>query len=184
MGFIAVIDIETNWDNEMMSIGAVIADDRDYRCVDSIYMVIDPCYKVRGMFSDRLFYKVKDNNIKCKRENAIQGLNEWFREYGVDSLFAYNASFDKNHIPEFGKYKWYDIMKIAAYKQYNRKITCGIECYRTGKMKRDYGVESMMRMLSGDFYSETHNALQDALDELKIMELLGLGIEIYQNAQV
>ena len=47
-------------------------------------------------------------------------------------------------------------------------------------MKRGYGVESMLRMLSGNCtYRETHNALFDALDELEIVRLLGLGIHEY-----
>ena len=36
-------------------------------------------------------------------------------------------------------------------------------------MKRGYGVESMLRLLSGNCaYRETHNGLLDALDELKM----------------
>lgn len=39
-------------------------------------------------------------------------------------------------------------------------------------MKRHYGVESMLRLLSGDnACQETHNALFDAMDELEIMRL-------------
>ena len=35
-------------------------------------------------------------------------------------------------------------------------------------------MEPMLRLLSGkNSYQETHNALDDALDELKIMQLLG-----------
>lgn len=33
-----------------------------------------------------------------------------------------------------------------------------------------------------DDYTETHNAYYDALDELRIVELLGLDINIYKNA--
>ena len=50
----------------------------------------------------------------------------------------------------------------------------------TGRMKRGYGVESMLRLLSGNCaYRETHNGLLDALDELEIVRLLGLGIQEY-----
>ena len=38
-------------------------------------------------------------------------------------------------------------------------------------------------MIIGD-YHETHNAYFDAIDELKIVELLGLDIEIYYNARL
>ena len=75
-------------------------------------------------------------------------------------------------------------MRIAAYTQYNSKIPPETECFKTGRMKRNYGVEPMTRMLSGRHYVETHNALQDAIDELRIMELLGLEIEVYQKARI
>ena len=43
-----------------------------------------------------------------------------------------------------------------------------------GRLRHGYGVEPILRLLSGNSaYRETHNALQDALDELAIMELLG-----------
>ena len=184
MGYFAVIDIETNWHDEMMSIGAVIADDRDFACIDSKYFIIDPCYKVGGMFWRALPRVDRKKEITCKRKAAIQSLESWFGEYGVESIFAYNATFDKGHLPEFGTYQWHDLMKIAAYNQYNRKIPGEIPCCKTGRMKSNYGVEPMMRLLSGSHYYETHNALQDAIDELKIMELLGLEIEVFRKARI
>lgn len=52
-------------------------------------------------------------------------------------------------------------------------------------MKRGYGVEPILRMLGEDkHYEETHNAYFDALDELKIVQLLGHGIEVYDNAVI
>ena len=70
--------------------------------------------------------------------------------------------------------EWFDIMRLAAYRQHNPKIPCTAECFRTGRMKRGYGVEAMLRLLSGQrAYCETHNAIMDAFDELHIMCLLG-----------
>ena len=64
-------------------------------------------------------------------------------------------------------------MRLAAYKQYNHTIPRNAECCKTGKLKRNYGVEPILRNLSGEKrYVETHNALLDAVDELKIMKLL------------
>lgn len=59
----------------------------------------------------------------------------------------------------------------------------GADCCKTGKLKRGYGVENIFRMLSkNEEYNETHNALLDAQDELKIMELLGCEIGKYDIA--
>ena len=76
-------------------------------------------------------------------------------------------------------------MRLAAYRQYNRAIPDCADCYKTGRLKRGYGVEDILRMFSGNKqYSETHNAVLDAEDELKIMQLLGRGIEEYKIASV
>jgi hypothetical protein len=42
--------------------------------------------------------------------------------------------------------RW-DIMRIAAYRQYNDKIPPSVECCKTGKMKRNYGVEPMYLLI-------------------------------------
>lgn len=100
-------------------------------------------------------------------------------------LFAYNASFDKNLLHELAAFSWFDIMRIAAYRQYNDKIPANVECCKTGKMKRDYGVEPMMQLLSGNRkYMEIHNALFDAIDELEIMKLLGKDLSEYSVAKL
>ena len=157
MGKIAIIDTETNWDDEVMSIGIALADDYDFELKDSKYFIIDPCYKAGGMFGDRLEVKPKGMNVICSRREAIEAIYKWLVFNDVDSFFAYNAPLDKNHLPEFGKFKWYDIMRVAAYNQHNPKIS--------------------------DEH-ESHNALHDALDELKIMEMLGLEIEEYEIARI
>ncbi len=174
MAYFAVIDTETNWNNELMSIGTVIADCDTFELIKVRYHVLVPQYKVGGMFSDVLF---PDNRLKpvlCSKTEAMTDLVCLLKEYGVSSVFAYNAAFDRRLMPEMNVFDWYDIMSFAAYRQYNHKITPFDDCYKTGRLKHNYGVEAMMRRLSeNNTYRETHNALYDALDELEIMRLLG-----------
>ena len=173
MPYFAVIDTETNWNNALMSIGTAIADCDTFELVKVRYHVIVPEYEVGGMFSDVLF----DNRLKpvlCSKTEAMDDLVRLLNEYGVKQIFAYNAAFDRKLMPRLDKFDWYDIVSFAAYKQHNSKITAADECYKTGRLKHNYGVEAMMRRLSGDVtYNETHNALYDALDELEIMRRLG-----------
>ena len=173
MAYFAVIDTETNWKNELMSIGTAIADCDTFELVKVRYHVITPQYEVGGMFSDVLF----DNRLKpilCSKTDAMDDLVRLLEAYGVKQIFAYNAAFDRKLMPKLSVFDWYDIMNFAAYKQHNPKITQNDDCYKTGRLKHNYGVEAMMRRLSGDnTYHETHNALYDALDELEIMRLLG-----------
>ena len=101
----------------------------------------------------------------------------------MEKILAYNASFDKTHLPELKNYVWCDIMRIAAYKQYNKMIPSTVECWSTGKMKRGYGVEGILRMIGPDKnYCETHNAYLDAIDELNIVRLLKLDFNMYDMA--
>ncbi|MBR5536123.1 MAG: hypothetical protein IKU60_05690 [Clostridia bacterium] len=179
MPYFAVIDTETNWKNELMSIGTVIADCETFKPVKVRYHIITPEYKVGGMFSDVLFDE-RLKHILCPKDDAIIDLVYLLKEYEVGSIFAYNAPFDRTLLPQLRCFDWYDIVRVAAYRQYNPKITELDECCKTGRLKHDYGVEAMLRRMSGDFtYSETHNALYDALDELEIMRLLGYKPEIY-----
>lgn len=175
-----VLDTETTWDNRVMSIGVVVADAVTFQPLDEKYYIIDPEYKAGGMYDYALIRKDVEEPLICTREKAIENLLEFCKLNNVDSLFAYNAVFDRNHLPELANFNWYDIMRIAAYNQFNLKIPKDAQLCSTGRLKSGYGVESMLRLLSGNnTYFETHNALLDAIDELKIMDLLGYPLSKY-----
>ena len=183
--FIAVIDTETTWSNHLMSVGLVIADARSFKPVAKQYYIISPACEEGGMFSAVLNVKSAPLNLKDTRQNVMRCLIRVLQQYHVRKIFAYNAAFDYNHLHELKQYAWFDIMRIAAYRQYNKKIPSGADCYKTGRLRRNYGVEPKLRLLSDNpAYREVHNALCDAVDELRIMELLGLSIEQYQIAEI
>lgn len=173
MANFTVIDTETNWHDAVMSLGAIIADSDTFEPISAKYYIITPEHKVGGMFSDTLFLKDKKMNFECLRKEALCDLMDCFEKNEVTDIFAYNASFDYRHLPELSSFHWYDIMKLAAYKQHNPKIPKTFACCGTGRLKSGYGVEPILRLLSDDTtYCEQHNALTDAFDELKIMALL------------
>lgn len=180
----AVLDTETNWNDEVMSIGVVVADAQTMELMDSVYYIIDPEYRVGGMFSYEL--RLDDPTARVRsRKQALKEIREWLKMYDVRRLFAYNAHFDKKHLPEYAGYAWFDIMRLAAYRQYNWGIPDCADCYKTGRLKRGYGVEDVLRMLGkGNQYSETHNAVLDAQDELEIIKLLGHAMEEYEIARI
>lgn len=186
MSYFAVLDTETNWHNEVMSIGIVIAEKKNFKMVEEVYFVFSPEYKVGGMFSNVLAMEGrKPRDYVCSRSDGMEKIKELLDKFSVQQIFAYNASFDKNLMYELSSYAWFDIMRIAAYKQYNDKIPDCVECFKTGRMKRNYGVEPMMQLLSGDSkYAEVHNAWRDAIDELEIMRLLGKELDEYQVAEI
>lgn len=183
---IAVIDTETNWNDDVMSIGLVIADSVTFAVREKYYYILTPECSVGGMYSDVLrLVDEKSITIEQTREKALFSVKKVLRDNNIQRLFAYNASFDKKHLPELVEVEWYDIMRLAAYRKFNNIIPDDAECYKTGKLKKNYGVEPMIRLLSGnDTYCETHNAIQDAADELSIMQMLEQPLEEYNIARV
>lgn len=182
MGKFAVIDTETNWSDQVMSIGTVIADEHTFQIVEAKYHILPAECRVGGMYSSTLFLETPVKPIHCKRSEAIADLTRWFQQHGVRSIFAYNACFDRNHLPELRSYRWHDIMRLAAYRQYNHKIPPHADCCSTGRLKRGYGVEAMLRLLSENpAYHERHNAFFDAMEELEIMRLLGYPLSQYES---
>ena len=180
MGTFAVIDTETNWADQVMSIGTVIADTDTFEVIESKYHILPRECQIGGMYYNTLFLETPVKPILCTRSQAIADLRKWFGQYNVQAIFAYNACFDRNHLPELRAYNWYDIMRLAAYRQTNPKIPGCADCYATGRLKRGYGVEAMLRLLSGDdTYRESHNAYFDAVEELSIMALLGHPLDAY-----
>lgn len=174
MGYFAVIDTETNWADQVMSIGTVIADTDTFELVSARYHILPTECGIGGMYYDALFLPTPVKPVVCTRAEAMADLIAWFWQHQVTDLFAYNANFDRNHLPELRRMNWHDIMRLAAYRQHNPKIPSDADCCSTGRLKRGYGVEPILRLLSGNrTYRETHNAFFDAMDELEIMRLLG-----------
>lgn len=181
----AVIDTETNYENELISVGMVMVDSKSFEIQDEYYGIIDPAYKSPSMYENVLRYKsVKVDKIsECKE--IFEDLERNISTYKIARLFAYNANFDYRHLKCLQRFQWYDIMKIAAYRQYNEKITKDFACCKTGRLKCNYNVTDMYRLLSGKYdYHEVHNALEDARDELGIMRMLGKSLDMYEDAKI
>jgi len=174
----AVIDTETNWDNEVMSIGIVIAEDNEFDMIESEYIIFDEAAKLGGMFSYAMLVKGQKPK-KLKKRDAISAIKKYLAKHDVRNLFAYNAAFDMRCLPELCEYNWHDILRLAAYKQYNPAIPPEANCCNTGRLKRGYKVEDIMYLFGEHDYMELHNALTDAEDELRIMKYLRHSINKY-----
>ncbi len=185
MSSFAVIDTETTWNDSVMSIGVAIAESETFELIDKRYYILTPYKDHGGMYTYALYANNIKPDLECSREKAMTELRQFLSDYEVAAMFAYNAAFDCRHLPELNHLTWYDIMKLAAYRQHNPRIPHCAECYGTGRLKRGYGVESVYRMLSGDMeYCEMHNALTDAMDELIIMRMLNHELSKYDLARI
>ncbi len=184
-GYIAVLDTETNFDDEVISIGVVAARVPDLRPADRLYLILEPeCFKP-SMFGSSLMHARAAVDARLPRCEAIRLVRDFLDRYGIEHLFAYNAPFDRMHLPELWDRRWYDILRLAAYRQYNPAIPEDCPCCGSGRMKRGYCAENIYRMLTGkDSYREIHNALTDAEDELEIMRCLGHPLRVYERTEI
>ena len=105
MGYFAVIDTETNWADQVMSIGTVIADRDTFTVITVKYHVLPLECQVGGMYENALFPDMPFSPILCNREEAIGDLKAWFSGFGIREIFAYNACFDRTHLPELREYQ-------------------------------------------------------------------------------
>lgn len=190
----AVLDTETTWSdprclkfgNEyadtVFSVGVVIADVKTFEIVRVLYYILTPEFTENGMYAAELEMAPTSITKKCTRDECITELKSTFRQYRVCDIFAYNASFDFRHLPELTDYSWHDIMRKAAYKQFNPWLDTfpAENFYSTGLLRRGRGVEHIYALLKGDeYFLETHCAIFDALDELFIMKTLAYDIHFY-----
>ena len=178
MSSFAVIDTETNHERDVMSIGILVADSSNFNRIDSRYYILPLELSKGGKYSD-IVYHTSHMHKKGSKVGVLKNLESWLDFHCVNDLYAYNAHFDKSLLPELNCYRWHDIMKIAANKNHNPFIPDDLPCRSNGNLKKGYGVESMLRLMYDENYIETHIAIEDAMDELKIMKLLGHNIHYY-----
>ena len=81
MGYFAGSDTETNWNDQVMSIGTIIADADTFSMVSARYHILTPEYRVGGMFSSTLFDESRLRPIVCSRQKAIGDLQTLFEKY-------------------------------------------------------------------------------------------------------
>ncbi len=78
----AVIDTETNWENEVMSIGIVIAEDGVFEAIDSKYIIFGEAARVGGMCSYAMFLKGQTPEL-LKKKKAIEASLKYLIELFV-----------------------------------------------------------------------------------------------------
>ncbi|MHA0290597.1 hypothetical protein [Mesomycoplasma ovipneumoniae] len=184
---IAVIDVETNYDNEVFSVGVVIANSSNFQSIDKQYWIIENNLKAGGKYVHNVWiplpfeFKEEINVVKTRQEMIAQ-LIHFLKFYKVKNWFSY-TKFDFRHLPELHKsFEHNDISIFAKSKQFNKHIPLNAETSKNGDLKRGWNAENIYRMVTkNENYLETHNALLDAIDELRIMELLNLDIETFLN---
>ena len=81
MSTFVVIDTETTWTDDVMSIGAVIADGTDFSVIDSRYYLIDPAFRYGGMYSGVLRMRGTPKEIISARHETAADMRQWLDGY-------------------------------------------------------------------------------------------------------
>lgn len=181
--YFAVVDTEANFQNELMSVGMLIVQKKDLAVKEEYYAMITPACNKAAMYSSSLKYQSEVgehwNQLITNEKAAMRAILKVLQERHIRVVFAFSAGFDQKMLPVLHDFIWCDIMDIALYKQHNSRLPVKASFYGTGRLKRGGSVEGLLRMMDNPRYQETHNALQDAKDELRIMELIGKPVEEY-----
>ena len=69
----AVIDTETNWHDQVMSLGVAIADQSTFKCLETRYYIFEQESRVGGMYSG-VMHKCTTSPITASRETALSDL--------------------------------------------------------------------------------------------------------------
>lgn len=101
-GYIAVIDTETNWDGELISIGVVIAHRESFCAAAERYYIITPECHMFSLYGFAL--GAYQPATRCSRQEAVQDLRSFLDDYRVTDLFAYNAKFDSHDVIYKGRF--------------------------------------------------------------------------------
>ena len=128
-----------------MSIGIVIGDVTTYQQVDQYYGIVADEAKKPAWEPARQGLRALGIRIdkEADRAQVLAGAKELMDKYHVNMIAAFNAKFDKDHLPEFQEdYTWIDIMLPCAYRQYNPYLPAYINTYKTGKVFSGYKVVS------------------------------------------
>ena len=82
----AVIDTETTWTDEVMSIGIVVADGTAKKEINSKYYIISPEFRSGGMFSGTINDAPKEKTCVVTRKEALKDIDEFLRKESVNII--------------------------------------------------------------------------------------------------
>lgn len=166
---VAVLRTMTNSEGSLCAVGVVITNTADWRPIAEYRYVIAP--EAETADQDVLFLPVEKDCIctSCRSEHLLFRLKQMLSEEKVQYIVSYGSS-ARFFLPGIDL-PWLDIQNVSAYRKYNPFIPKKAKLYRNGRMKSGYGMEAMMRIVTGDkSYIRTGNPVRDCEADLCILE--------------
>ncbi len=180
---IAIISVKTNSMGHAIAIGVAVIDANQWQLQQAQYYIISDellCYYTY----DNIYLSHVYKSYFGKLGDVENHIRKTLTKYQITNIYAYNAQFVCKTCPGLHMYYWYDIMKIAAYKQYNSYLPSNIDYLDNGRIKYKYNIPHIMEYLNISYFRYVDHALYDVLDELRIMKTLNININTYDIAHV
>ena len=181
---IAILDAKTNFIDNIISIGVSIVNAKTFEVKTAEYFLIPEELIVDGLNNNNVnihhIYKTYFGAQKDV-ENHIRKL---LNQYGITNIYTFNGKFIYKQLTGLQNYHWYDIIKVAAHKQYNYKLPDNLMFNDQGRLLYKCNIKDLMEILTKTYFYYTNHALYDTLDIARIMKIVDLNINVYDCAKI
>ena len=180
--YVAIIDTKTNYLGNAISIGVAIVNAQFEIQQAQYYLIPEELMNEHASKDDydivHVYKTYYGRLFDC--QNHIRTI---LNQYNITNIYAYNAFYVKQTLPEMNNYNWFDVARIATYKQYNHKIPINTKCDENGQLLR-YTLSNVMELMTNGYYRYVNHALYNALDIIQLMKYIGLSIDKYEHAKL
>lgn len=184
LDIIAIIDAKLNFIDEIISIGIAIVDAKTFEIKTAEYFLVPEELIIDGFNNGNITIAHTYQTYFGAHKDIENHIRKLLNQYNITNIYTFNGKFIYSKLTGLQKYHWYDIMKVAAYKQYNYKLPDNLMFNDQGRLLYKCNIKDLMEILTKTYFYYTNHALYDVLDETKMMKLLDLNINVYDCAKM
>ena len=181
---IAIIDAKLNFIDEIISIGIAIVDAKTFKVKTAEYFLVPEELIIDGFNNDNITIAHTYQTYFGAHKDIENHIRKLLNQYNITNIYTFNGKFIYRKLAGLQKYHWYDIIKVAAYKQYNYKLPDNLMFNDQGRLLYKCNIKDLMEILTKTYFYYTNHALYDTLDIARMMSLIDLPIEQYGFSKI
>ena len=174
-----IITIDTEGRNKIYEIGIIVSDKKGNILLERNYILNNNIDEVYNFKSDYIYKKLFQINENIKNQNAVvlysnkdlkQRLLKIIQYFNIKEVYCFNTLHDKKLLQDYInlKIQWFDIWSIACQVLGVQKLFKN-QAEKTIKGNYKTNVETFYKYITQKEYRQSHNALEDAKQELEIL---------------
>ena len=174
-----IITIDTEGQNKIYEIGIIVSDKKGNILLKRNYILNNNIDEVYNFKSDYIYKKLFQINENIKNKNAVvlysdedlkQRLLKIIQYFNINEIYCFNTLHDKKLLQSYInlKIQWFDIWSIACQVLGTQKLFKS-QADKTAKGNYKTNVETFYKYITQKEYKQSHNALEDAKQELEIL---------------